>query len=90
MVYRVASDQAKVDNRGRHGRRRILVNADPTALQFDQWLAGFAPGASYAMPASYSHLFTAMQAWCELHSIKQRRSITASIIGGSLIIKRMV
>lgn len=89
IVYRVASDQARIDNRGRIGKRRIVACTDPTAMQFDTWLATFQVGQAYSMPASYSHIYVAMQAWCELHSIKRGRHVTAIVQGGSLIIKRI-
>jgi hypothetical protein len=90
IVYRVANDQKPVDQRGRHGRRKIVTVSEPTAMQFDQWLASFEPGQSYVMPETYSHLFAAIIAWCELHSIKRQRSITASLIGGKLLITRLI
>lgn len=87
IVYRVASDQHPVDQRGRNGRRHIpSQSSDPTALQFDTWLASLAPGQSYLMPASYRHLYAAMQAWCELHSIKRNRHVTATLQGECLLI----
>lgn len=87
-IHRVAQDQARVDNRGRNGRRRIASNNEPTALQFDAWLSGFSVGQSYIMPASYSHMYAAMQAWCELHSIKHHRSIVTIVSNGELHIER--
>jgi hypothetical protein len=88
LVIRVAHDQERVDQRGRNGRRRIPANSDPTQLQFMQWLATFAVGQSYTMPALYSHLFLAMAAWCELYSIRASCNVTSVMIGGTLLIKR--
>lgn len=90
IVYRVEANQASVDVRGRRGRRRIVANADPTALQFDAWLQGFSVGQSYTMPSSYVHLYAAMQAWCELHSIKRGRTVTATVQAGTLVIHRAI
>lgn len=89
IIYRVAQDQAKIDQRGRSGRRRITNTIDPTAMQFGQWLAGFQVGQSYTMPSSYSHLYTAMIAWSELYSLRSGRSIVASMNGGALLINRL-
>lgn len=70
-VYRVASDQQKVDQRGRQGKRRIdHVLAMPTEQEFYQWLATFAPGQSFSMPTTYRAHYLLMQAWCSLYAIK--------------------
>lgn len=86
-IHRVEQDQATIDNRGRRGRRRIVASCDPSAMQFDQWLLTFTKGQSYTMPLSYSHLYLAMQAWCEVHRLKHGRNMTAMMHGGELIIK---
>lgn len=86
-VYRVEVSQRPVDQRGRNARRRIPSQSDPTALQFDTWLASLLPGQSYLMPATYAHCFNAMQAWCELHSLKRHRNVTSVLQEGCLLIK---
>jgi hypothetical protein len=88
IIYRVNLDQRPIDARGRRGKRKIVSTVDPTALQFQQWLGSFAPGSSYTMPRSYSHLFVAMIAWCELYSIKTGITVTAHVMNGELLIKR--
>lgn len=89
LVIRVANDQKPIDARGRNGRRRIPASTDPTQYQFSQWLSVFAVGQSYMMPASYSHLHLAMQAWCELYSLRNGVVITATQEGATLLIKRV-
>jgi len=90
-VYRCENNQAIVDQRGSRGRRRIVraVN-EPSAAQFSEWLSTFAVGQSYMMPACYSHLFAAMLAWCELHSIKSNQCIAVERIGDELRITRTI
>ena len=89
-VYRCENNQLPVDQRGRRGRRRIVqaVN-EPSSAQFGEWLSTFDIGQRYNMPAIYAHLFTAMQAWCELHSLRTGRMVTAERLGDMLVITRL-
>lgn len=89
VITRCESNQANVDKRGARARRRLPVANDPTQVQFSQWLAGFGIGSTYIMPAHYSHLFLAMQAWCELHSLRNACLVTAHMEGGTLLITRL-
>jgi hypothetical protein len=88
-IFRCEANQIPVDQRGRRGRRRIVqaVN-EPSSIQFGEWLATFAVGQSYNMPASYAHLFTAMIAWCELYSLRSGRNVRAERNGDTLVITR--
>lgn len=86
LVHRVSNDQKPIDQRGSRGRRRIVVNHDPTQAQFAEWLATFAVGQSYSLPASYGHLFLVMDAWTEIYSLRSGRQFTTSRVGDNLLI----
>lgn len=89
-VYRVEGSQALVDQRGRQGKRRIPSTVhQPTKQEFVGWLATFAPGQSFTMPATYSQTFLAMQAWCELYSLQSGIAMHSALQpNGTLLIAR--
>jgi hypothetical protein len=81
-VYRVAADQAKVDVRGRTGKRRIPARVDlPTKAQFMQWLDTLPVGTLYYMPISYASHYMLFDAWIDIYNMHQRsmRIIRAAI-----------
>lgn len=88
VVHRVTNDQRPIDQRGRNGRRRIVApSSDPNAVSFEQWLQSLTPGMSVTIRSNYRHLFSAMQAWVELHALKTGRNVTSLLHGGELLIK---
>lgn len=89
-VHRTMNDQIPVDRRGSRGRRRIVqAVAEPSSADFSTWLITFAVGQQYIMPESYTHLYSAMIAWCELHSIKHSVYVSAQVVNNELVIKRI-
>lgn len=73
-VYRVASDQANVDKRGRQGKRRIDTSiVMPTEQQFYEWLATFTPGQSFSMPTTYRPHYLLMTAWTTLYALRYKQ-----------------
>lgn len=90
IVHRCEANQATVDARGARGRRRIVsATTEPTSQQFIEWLTSFGLGSSYVMPSNYSHLFLAMQAWCELAAYRTPYHYDAQRIDSTLVIKRI-
>lgn len=91
QVHRVSNDQANVDQRGRRSNRRLAhATNDPTREQFMQWIGSFEIGQSYTMPIAYTHLYSAMTAWCEVYSLRINRSIVATLLPDmTLLIQRV-
>lgn len=90
-VYRVAADQARVDQRGRQGKRIIPVQAAtmPSQSDFCGWLSMFKPGDSFALPSAYAPHFQLMQAWCELHSFRTGVAYRSALqSNGTLLVAR--
>lgn len=90
-VYRVASDQARVDQRGRHGKRRIeSTTVEPTQVQFNEWLDTFEHGQSYSMPTSYRASYLLMTAWVSLYALQHGEAWKCGTSGkGELLITRL-
>lgn len=90
-ITRCKDSQAVIDQRGRSGRREIplvpTTIVEPSRSQYLEWLATFAPGQSYRMPASYTHLFGNMMLWTAQFSQSTGHMYTAGLMAdGSLSI----